>query len=257
MAHAERTGDVFRWRSHEISRIEGFSDAVFGIAVTLLVVSLEVPKTSGELLETLHGLPAFAATFTMLGSIWYAQYKWFRRYGLEDSTSVLLNLGLLFTAVTFMYPLKFFIGAILVDPSLQHTVHTTHGDVPAVLPQHRPLLFAMFGVALCAVSLLLLLMYLHAWTRREALQLDEVERFETRFAVQRWGATMAVGAVYLLIAATTTVSSRGWRIAASLLALAAFAAISIWLLRHSRTRKHFLAAHRAAAADGPARDGAV
>ena len=30
----------FRWRSHEISRIEGLSDAVFGFAVTLLVVSL-------------------------------------------------------------------------------------------------------------------------------------------------------------------------------------------------------------------------
>ncbi len=35
----------FRWCSHEISRIEGLSDAVFAFAVTLLVVSLEVPRT--------------------------------------------------------------------------------------------------------------------------------------------------------------------------------------------------------------------
>ena len=34
----------FRWRGKEISRIEGLSDAVFGFAITLLVVSLEVPK---------------------------------------------------------------------------------------------------------------------------------------------------------------------------------------------------------------------
>ena len=35
----------FRWRGSEIARIEGLSDAVFAFAVTLLVVSLEVPKT--------------------------------------------------------------------------------------------------------------------------------------------------------------------------------------------------------------------
>ena len=27
----------FRWRSHEVSRIEGLSDAVFGFAITLLL----------------------------------------------------------------------------------------------------------------------------------------------------------------------------------------------------------------------------
>src|SRR4051794_21568192 len=35
----------FRWRAAGIARIEGLSDAVFAFAVTLLVVSLEVPRT--------------------------------------------------------------------------------------------------------------------------------------------------------------------------------------------------------------------
>ncbi len=37
----------FRWRGAAISRVEGLSDAVFAFAVTLLVVSLQVPQTFG------------------------------------------------------------------------------------------------------------------------------------------------------------------------------------------------------------------
>ena len=94
---ANRHGDAvdgFRWRSREITRIEGFSDAVFGFAITLLIVSLEVPRTSTELLETMRGFGAFVVTFTMLAGMWYAQYSFFRRYGLDDRLSVLLNLAI-------------------------------------------------------------------------------------------------------------------------------------------------------------------
>jgi uncharacterized membrane protein len=49
----------FRWRGGEITRLEGFSDAVFAFALTLLVVSLEVPHTFDELLDTIRGFPAF------------------------------------------------------------------------------------------------------------------------------------------------------------------------------------------------------
>src|SRR2546423_12115859 len=86
----------FRWRSHEISRIEGLSDAVFAFAVTLLVVSLEVPKTFNELAETMRGFGAFAISFVLLFGVWFNQYKFFRRYGLQDTVTVLLNAALLF-----------------------------------------------------------------------------------------------------------------------------------------------------------------
>src|SRR5947207_1768607 len=84
-------GRTFEWRSHEISRIEGLCDAVFAFAVTLLVVSLEVPRTFAELTEALHGFVPFAICFAMLFQIWYGQFLWFRRYGLQDAATVLLN----------------------------------------------------------------------------------------------------------------------------------------------------------------------
>ena len=73
---------AFRWRGGEISRLEGLSDAVFAFAVTLLVVSLEVPETFDELLHVLRGFFAFAVCFAILFWVWYDHYRFFRRYGL-------------------------------------------------------------------------------------------------------------------------------------------------------------------------------
>src|SRR6266851_1453237 len=97
----------FRWRSHEISRIEGLSDGVFAFAVTLLVVSLEVPRTFAELMQTMRGFGAFAISFTLLFIVWFNQYKFFRRYGLQDNLTVVLNGVLLFVVLFYVYPLKF------------------------------------------------------------------------------------------------------------------------------------------------------
>ena len=47
-------------RHRDVSRLEGFSDAVFGFALTLLVVSLEVPETMDALRTQMRGFVPFA-----------------------------------------------------------------------------------------------------------------------------------------------------------------------------------------------------
>src|SRR3954462_4063295 len=74
----------FRWRGNELSRVEGFTDAVFAFAVTLLVVALEGPHTFEGLLDVLRGFPAFIICFALLMTFWTAHYRYHRRYGLED-----------------------------------------------------------------------------------------------------------------------------------------------------------------------------
>src|SRR3954452_24662987 len=85
----------FRWRGTEIARIEGLSDAVFAFAVTLLVVSLEVPKTFTELVSLMSGFLPFAICFAMLMQVWHEQFLFFRRYNLQDTATLMLNYVLL------------------------------------------------------------------------------------------------------------------------------------------------------------------
>src|SRR3954447_6873686 len=105
----------FRWRGGEIARIEGLSDAVFAFAVTLLVVSLEVPKTFNELAAMMRGFLPFAISFALLMQVWHEQNRYFRRYNLQDSTSTILNWILLFVVLFYVYPLKFLWSLLITN----------------------------------------------------------------------------------------------------------------------------------------------
>ena len=70
----------FRHRSHEVSRLEAFSDVVFGFAMSLLVVSLEAPKSYRELIETLRGVLPFAFCFFIFIMIWWEHHRLYKRY---------------------------------------------------------------------------------------------------------------------------------------------------------------------------------
>src|SRR6516165_7522767 len=94
-------------KRREVSRVEGFSDAVFAFAITLLVVSLEVPKTFHELIATVRGFPAFAVCFALLFQVWWRHYRFFRSYDLEDAYVIVWTGVLLFVVLFYVYPLKF------------------------------------------------------------------------------------------------------------------------------------------------------
>ena len=144
----------FRWRSHEISRIEGLSDAVFAFAVTLLVVSLEVPKTYGELMEVMRGFGAFAVSFALLFVVWFNQYKFFRRYGLNDNLTIVINAVLLFVVLFYVYPLKF-VFTFLIDMFTggHAEVRLPNGTVEGMVENAEQVanLMIIFGIGYLAV----------------------------------------------------------------------------------------------------------
>ena len=174
--------DQFRWRSREISRLEGLSDAVFGFAITLLIVALEVPRTSGELLETMRGFAAFAFTFAVLYMLWYRQFIFFRRYGLEDRTTVVLNGALLFVILFFTFPLKFLFTTLMNRLlGFGKMVRLPNGTVEKVIePGHLPIMLGIYGLGSMAIFGIFALLYVHAYRQRHELELNELETAATR-----------------------------------------------------------------------------
>lgn len=192
----------FRWRSHEISRIEGLSDAVFAFAVTLLVVSLEVPKTFTELSGAMRGFGAFAISFVLLFMIWFYQYKFFRRYGLRDNTTVWLNAALLFLVLFYVYPLKF-LFSYLVNVALggHGEVRLPNGNVEAMVEGNQlATLMVIFGVGYVAIFAVFILLHLHAYRQRAELALNKLEVFDTRNSIQENALNCGIGLISICIA---------------------------------------------------------
>jgi hypothetical protein len=187
-------GQPFRWRGEGVSRIEGLSDTVFGFAITLLVVSLEVPKTAADLLQTMLGVIPFVGSFTALFVIWRAQFDFFRRYGLEDKATVRLT-GMLLMGVLFaVYPVKFLFTFILL--TLPRALLTGQGEaLKQVMPIERiPQVFGLYGLGLLWVGLVFNRLYAHAWRSRDTLELSELETYDTEDQRRRWGHLTALGA---------------------------------------------------------------
>jgi len=183
MAHQHEKG--FQWRGSEIARIEGLSDAVFAFAVTLLVVSLEVPKTFTELMAVMRGFFAFAVCFTLLMQVWHEQYRYFRRYNLQDPLSTVLNCILLFLVLFYVYPLKFlFTYLINAWMGFGSRVQLPNGHWENAIEAHQlPQLMAIFSGGYLAVSCIFVLLFCHALRKRAQLELDPLEIFATKVSI--------------------------------------------------------------------------
>jgi len=187
----------FRWRGAEVTRVEGFSDAVFAFAVTLLVVSLEVPKTFQELLTTMRGFIAFGFCFAVLIMFWYAQYKYFRRYALNDTYVIVANAALLFVILFYIYPLKFLLTLSttimlrFVDPSQMASIIRV-GQVPLLLMIYSSGYFFVFFI--------FFLLYAHAVKSGPALGLNDAEMIISRYELRGTVIQMVISLLSIAIA---------------------------------------------------------
>lgn len=198
----------FRFRGQEPTRTEALADAVIGFSMTLMVVSLDVPRDSTQLFTAMRGFVTFAITFATLFSVWFAHNRFCRRYGLDDDRTSWLTAGVLFIVVFYAYPLKFVVSW-LVDR------HVGLPE-PSVGPNDMLWVVSLYGAGFATLGLLFGALHRHAYSLADLLELDEGERLETRLQMRTWFGSlwvclpMVLGPVVLAFPRRST----PWRVAA-------------------------------------------
>jgi uncharacterized membrane protein len=191
--HIEKDG--FRLRGLEMSRIDGFSDVVFGFALTLLVVSLEVPKTYSQLHASLRGFFPFAVSFLFLMLVWMAHYKYFRRFGTHDLGTIAINAALLFVVLFYVYPLKF-LFTFLFDGLT--------GSAQGYFENQQQVreLMILYGVGFATIYFLIAALYWNGLRQRVHLELTSMEVMLTKTYI---GVAAGVAVIGLLSCITTMI----------------------------------------------------
>ena len=198
----------FRLRGLQATRLETFIDAAFAFAISMLViVAQQIPDDVESLLAAFKNVPTFVCSIAVLGIFWRGHWLWSRRYGLEDSVSILISWAMIVTILIFIYPLKAIFGAMwdflsngVVGQQLSR--HTTEAQARKI--------FAIYALGVIATSAEIMLLNLRAWHLREPLRLNTREALMTRGEVTAWSIPPCVGIVSLVFSFTLPVDEIGW-----------------------------------------------
>lgn len=143
-AGAAKAADIEEPGAREVvttARLETFSDGIFAIAATLLVLDLHVPTGvhSGGLMHKLftgHELAeyaAYAVSFLIIGITWLNHHSVFRQVERVDRTVTLLNLLLLATIAVLPFPTQVLAEYLNTGGSNAHAAAFFYSLVMAVM----------------------------------------------------------------------------------------------------------------------------
>jgi uncharacterized membrane protein len=163
-------------------RLEAFSDGVFAIAITLLVLDLAVPpreesRDAGLAAALGHQWPAYFAylvSFLIIGIIWVNHHTMFDKVRLIDRPVLFVNLALLLTISVIPFPTR-----LLAE-------YLTAGD-------DAHLAAAVYSASMLATGLCFAGLWF-AITREAGLLHEHIDRAAARATLRRF----AVGNVFYL-----------------------------------------------------------
>lgn len=198
----------FRRRGAHLSPIDVFSQVVFALALVLLVLSLVFPKPPVTARVPASSFVPFAICFAMLIGVWISHFVFFRRYGLHDQGTFMINACLLVALVFCVFPLKILFAAI--SSVLFHSDDSSR-LASTVQINGRLVLYAI-GFSL--VFLLVTALFWNAWRQRDSLALNGIERLLTVSSIID---SLGLSAIGLLAALVALILPPHWAVYSALL----------------------------------------
>src|SRR5918996_1609457 len=113
------------------SRLEAFSDGVFAIAITLLIIEVRPPdaapdELAGDLVSLWPSYAAYAVSFVVIGIIWVNHHEIFEGIRAVDRPLLFLNLLLLLTVAFLPFPTAL-LGEYIRDGDNAHIAAAVYG----------------------------------------------------------------------------------------------------------------------------------
>ncbi|NNF60977.1 MAG: DUF1211 domain-containing protein [Gammaproteobacteria bacterium] len=189
----------FRLRGLEVTRLDTFVDAAFAFVLTLLVISFDdIPSDIPEMLAAVKRIPGFAASFAVLMLFWLQHRMWSRRYGLENSSTVLHSLLFIFVMLVYVYPLRMVFEGMFSN--LTGGYLATSYQIETYLDLR--LIFVFYSAGFLAMSLLVSQLYRLALRSSTSLALNSIEQRKTRVEMHAWALSASFGCLSILLALT-------------------------------------------------------
>jgi uncharacterized membrane protein len=185
----------FQLRGKQMTRLETFIDAAFAFATTMLVISIgDIPENFTELIFALKQIPSCLSSFIIIMLFWNSHRTWSRRYGLEDKSSTIISVILVFVLLTYIYPLRIVFSALFSWLS--------KGWFPSLFilnSQHELSgLFIIYGLGMLAMGGLMVLLYLQAKKKKNILRLNQLELNRTDLEITSFSAVALTGLASVL-----------------------------------------------------------
>jgi uncharacterized membrane protein len=172
----------FRFRGEEPGRLENFSDAVFALAITLLLISTNAPSNFDQIKKFVWELIPFCACMVLIVLIWHEHFVFYYRYGFRNTKVVVLNTLFLIIVMFYVYPLKFLCKLLLLYPLAlafdQENILTELSQMAKAADTAQ--LMIIYGMGAASIFLVLMLMYRYALKNSHLLQLNNIEAFDTQ-----------------------------------------------------------------------------